>query len=136
MPLVLTELGSSIVLDTITENLPLMCFPYQNDRTPKKGDLISAYVECTFSGYGGAIPLLDWTPAEVQQGRAISQPTPTGWTHNGGPIDNFIFGICIVDNANNLIFAERDPRAPYLITPTNPAFSYQLRLSDLAEWPG
>ncbi len=136
MPLVLVQSGQLRYLQAVIDGLTLSVFPFQNDRTPRVTDTVDMYVEASFSGYAGALPLSTWAIPSLRNGRAVSNAPPSIWNHNGGPIDNNLFGICIVDELNNLLLVERDSRAPVLIRPVNPSYSYQGVLTCAAEFTG
>lgn len=80
---------------------------YQNDWTPQNYQGISAVVPATFSGYPGLSPLAGWL-APVQVGaQAQAQASNYTWTHDGGGLQNYIFGVYVVDDAGQLCWAER-----------------------------
>ncbi len=136
MPLVLCTEGELSFLTLIVSGLDALVYPFKNDRMPLRADTPAYYSEADFSGYTGAISLADWVAPYLSNARAFSSPSPALWTHNGGPIDNYIFGICCVDTANNLLWAERDPRAPVLMNPMQSTYSYQNVLTLAAEFTG
>lgn len=136
MPAVFVFNGQLECLQTLLDNLPVNCFPYKNDRTPRQGDHVGLYTEADFSGYDGRKALGGWSAALILDGRAYSLSAAVGWHHNGGPIDNNIYGVCVVSLAGDLIWAERDPRAPVLVRPANPDYSYTGTWTEAAEFVG
>jgi len=136
MPIVIQEHGQLRFLDAICEGLVMFVFPYSNDRIPKATDAIGLYTEADFSGYSGPQPLDSWNASEFSQSRAVSRHPPMTWTQNGGPIDNLIFGVCVVDEDFALLFAERDPRAPVIVRPSAPYYVWQPELSLTSEYGG
>jgi len=136
MPVVWNEQGLIGVLQSYVQSETLIVWPFKNDRMPSSTDSISLYTEADFSGYDGAIPLGLWGTPYLSNGRCFIKPSPVGWLHNGGPSDNFIYGVVCVDGLGNLVFAERDPRAPVLINLNNPSYNYQPVISDAVEFPG
>lgn len=138
MPLVAMVEGWRRVLQVFLANETILCFPYRNDRYPRFTDLVSAYAEADFSGYSGAQILGTWSSPAISAQRAITTAAAVTWNHNGGPTNNLIYGVCWVDGANNLLFAERDPRAPIPVSNVPPftTYAYTPRLSDTTEYPG
>lgn len=135
-PLVLVEFGQLSFLDLLLSGSDWKAFPYQNDRHPKAADTVDLYTEATFDGYSGPQSLLSWEAAEFIDGRALARHPALAWVHNGGGIDNYLFGICVVDADFNLIWAARDPRAPVYVRPQSPSYVYQPVLSVAAEYLG
>jgi hypothetical protein len=80
---------------------------YQNDWTPARTDPISAVVPADFSGYDGLHDLLSWTVPVMDGDQAISFAAERLWTHNGGPVQNWIFGVYVVDAGGLLVWADR-----------------------------
>lgn len=136
MPLVACFPGWRAVLEHFLANEIIFIFPFKNDRQPKWDDDASMYTEADFSGYTGAQNPINWSIPGLTAMRALTQATTMIWQHNGGPNDNQIFGVCWVDGMNNLLFAERDPRAPITVSNLQRAYAYTPRLSDTAEFPG
>lgn len=85
---------------------------FQNDWHPHQGDTMVAVVPATFSGYTGLHFLPGWSPAVLQGNLAVTQATPRLWTHNGGPVGNWIFGYYVVDATGVLRWAQRYPGDP------------------------
>lgn len=88
---------------------------YQNDRVPKRGDVLSQYVPATFSGYVGTKRLYGWTPAGMAGKRARSTGDRLKWMHDGGTMANWIYGYYVVDLSGKLTYAERFCDGPFLI---------------------
>jgi len=85
---------------------------FQNDITPVVATALSEIVPATFSGYAGEQVTFSWDAAVMAGVRAVTQAAALIWTHNGGPIQNWIFGYYLVSQSNTLIFAERFCPAP------------------------
>lgn len=136
MPAVWMVDGLRDVLQTYVQNTSLLVWPYKNDRQPTADDTLSLYFEADFSGYDGPVPLTSWGSPYLSNGRCFINSAPVAWLHNGGPTDNMIFGIVCVDGLGNLVYAERDPRAPVLVDPAHPNYGYRPILTDAVEFPG
>lgn len=80
---------------------------FQNDWNPQNYQEIGAVVPADFSGYPGLTPLGGWlAPAQVGA-QAQSSASNYVFTHDGGPLENYIFGAYVVDSAGRLCWAER-----------------------------
>lgn len=80
---------------------------FQNDHKPKRNDLIGAYVPASFSGYSGP-QLIYFNTAPVMVGEtARTSGPPLLWTHDGGPLSNFVYGFYVVDRAGAFTYGER-----------------------------
>lgn len=79
---------------------------YQNDWLIQSSQGISAVVPATFSGYAGLQPLANWTAAVLDGPAALTTADSLIWSHNGGPIQNYVFGIYVVADDGSLDFAE------------------------------
>lgn len=86
---------------------------YQNDWKPQSHQTISAVVPATFSGYPGLVYLNNWTPAVLEGAAAKTTADAVIWSHDGGPLQNYIFGVYVVAEDGSLDWAERIPEAPY-----------------------
>jgi hypothetical protein len=135
-PSVVTLDGTVWILDRVLSGSVLYAFPFTNDRRPKSTDRADMYVEANFSGYAGALLLNPWSSPQLVHGRAVSQSAIVHWYHDGGPIDNQIYGVCIVTQDNRLILVDRDPRGPVVINSSNRDYRYQARFNDLPEFSG
>lgn len=86
---------------------------FSNDFVPKLGSTIADVVPASFSGYDGERLLYGWTNAAMYGVRAKSFGTPLVWQHDGGPVNNQIFGYYVVDQSGILAFAERFCDGPF-----------------------
>lgn len=85
---------------------------YQNDWVIQSSQGIAAVVPATFSGYPGLLPLVNWTAAMMVGPAAVTSADPLIWTHSGGPLQNYIFGIYVVYDDGSLDWAQPIPNAP------------------------
>jgi hypothetical protein len=79
---------------------------YQNDWDIQSSQNISAVVPATFSGYPGLLPLLHWTAAALIGPAAATSADALMWSHSGGPVQNYVFGIYVVADDGGLDWAE------------------------------
>lgn len=111
--LVLVEGGMLEELDLLTTAWVGKRFAglMQNFGEPDRNWTIATIQPATFSGYAGLQLISGWTPATLLGERAITSAAGLSWTHNGGPVSNWIFGYYVVNLAGDLLWAERRPGA-------------------------
>lgn len=80
---------------------------FQNDISPGWETTLSMIEPCNFSGYSGLQTTFSWSAAVVQGQRAITRAHALTWIHDGGVIDNWVYGLYVVDAAGNYQWAER-----------------------------
>jgi len=85
---------------------------FKNDFEPKLTMSLGDLAICDFSGYSGEQPAYSWQAAVMQGIRAATQAGPLTWIHDGGPIQNYVYGYYVVDASAALIWAERFCPAP------------------------
>jgi hypothetical protein len=124
------------LVQLVIDELPLRVSLYKNDRTPKWSDTLAMYTLADFSGYSGFIAITGWSPPAMLGERAKITAAACNWAHNGGPTDNFIYGVVVTDNAGGFVWAERFSGAPITVTPATPNVGYVPVLTDTAEYPG
>lgn len=76
---------------------------------PLKSWTIANISVCTFSGYGGLQPLLNWSPATLDGLLAVSDATPLVWQHDGGAGSCLVTGNYVVDGNGQLHWVEYYP---------------------------
>jgi len=86
---------------------------YQNDFNPRLNSTIANVVPCNFSGYDGLRLLYFLTPSFMGGVRAIRLAQEYIWQHDGGAIDNWVYGYYVVDLSGNLVVAERFCNGPF-----------------------
>jgi hypothetical protein len=85
---------------------------YRNDWDIQSSQDISAVVPATFSGYPGLLPLVNWTAAVLDGPAALTAADALMWSHDGGPVQNYIFGIYVVADDGSLDWAEAITNGP------------------------
>jgi len=88
---------------------------FVNDREPKIGDVIGDYEEATFSGYSGMLLMGQFSAPAMSGVKARTFGPQVGWTHNGGPIANAVYGYFVVRNDGELAWAERFCDGPVIV---------------------
>jgi len=88
---------------------------FQNDRSPKLDDNASLFTPCTFSGYPGPVLTYGWTSPVMVGNRAFTHSEEFVWTHNGGPVGNWVYGYYVMNVSDELRFAERFCNGPFLV---------------------
>lgn len=87
------------------------CHLFQNDYTPIDGSILSNFLEASFDGYA-PVDANGWSDPLFVSPRALIQATACNYAKSAGSIGNLIYGYYILDQAGNLLWAERDPSAP------------------------
>lgn len=85
---------------------------FQNNAYPSLTWTKLSPVPCNFSGYSGLMLSFGWSAAVINNTRAVTEANALLWTHDGGPVGNFVYGYYVVDTAGELIWAERFCPAP------------------------
>lgn len=85
---------------------------FQNDYQPLQTSVIGNFVPCDFSGYAGLQSTFGWTVPAMSGFRARTVANELTWTHDGGPISNWVYGYYVVNPAGQLEWAERFCPAP------------------------
>jgi len=86
---------------------------FQNDFNPRLNSTIANVVPCNFSGYDGP-RLLYFTSASFMAGiRAARLAQEYQWRHDGGAIDNWVYGYYVVNLGGQLVLAERFCDGPF-----------------------
>lgn len=85
---------------------------YQNDWDIQSSQGISAVVPATFSGYPGLLPITGWLAAALNGPAALTTADSLLWSHNGGPAQNYVFGVYVVADDGSLDWAEAIKNGP------------------------
>lgn len=85
---------------------------YQNNWSVQPWQGISAVVPADFSGYSGLVPLTGWLAAVQSGPMAVATADQVLWSHNGGPVQNWIFGVYVVAPDGSLDWADPFPGDP------------------------
>lgn len=136
MPLVVVRSGLGVVLQLVKDHLTLRASLYKNDRTPKESDTIGLYTIADFSGYPGPLTIGPWAGPDAQTDWVKMTAPALAWLHNGGPVDNLIYGVVWTTLAGDFFAAERLARAPVVMDPARPNLQYVPVLTNTAEYPG
>lgn len=80
---------------------------FQNDFTPSITATISNIVPCTFSGYDGLHAMEVWHTPYLFGDLAVIDADPRLWQHDGGDVQNYVYGYYVVDVSGALRWAER-----------------------------
>lgn len=139
MPLKIPNVGELAILndflDVDTLNLPLVMRLYKNDHVPADGDVLADYTECDFDGYAEQ-NIVNWAFASTISGRAKSVADILEWTKAAGVTANNVYGYYVVDGSvpEKLLWAERDPEAPILMSTTGKKYSVQPVMTTVTEF--
>lgn len=85
---------------------------FQNDFVPRQSMTLLNITPATFSGYAGLQPCFSWSVPLVNGPYAISNAHELIWTHDGGPVGNWIYGYYVLNLGGVLMWAERFCPAP------------------------
>lgn len=67
---------------------------------------------CNFSGYVGVIPAVAWSAAVMLGEWALTRAALLQWTHNGGPVGNWVTGYYVVNQLGQLAWAKISSEGP------------------------
>lgn len=135
MPLVIATEGALRLLRVLADAWSVEYRLFQNDTVPSLESTVPSFVEATFSGYVGGQTPASWTNPVVQTNHAVSQGDGVSWTHDGGVMNNLIYGYFVLDTGTgDLLFAERDSSAPTLLEPGSPPYAIIPKFSFLSEF--
>jgi|SRR6185295_1383841 len=85
---------------------------FQNDYRPSFSSVASNFQEANFSGYGGELITYSWSVPQLSGIYAISTAHDMVWTHNGGPVSNWIYGYYVLTPSGDYVWGERFCPAP------------------------
>jgi hypothetical protein len=102
---------------------------FQNNKVPAAADTTADYVECNFSGYVRHT-LADLAPTTVSGGVAQTATGVHTWSHNGGPVQNLIYGWFAVDADEHLVAVSRNGAGPISLTAAGQSYSVQATFTD------
>jgi len=88
---------------------------FANDRLPLLDDLVGDYIPCDFSGYNGLRLFYGWSAPVASGVFSMSSASPIVWAHDGGPINNLVYGYYVLDRFGVLAFAERFCDGPFVL---------------------
>lgn len=101
---------------------------FQNNHTPTVGDVNADYTEATFTGYAG-VALGTWNAAFLNgSNQGEIDANPVTFTRTAGATSNTIYGAYVVDNAGDVVYAEKFS-APISMASTGDAFTYTPRFT-------
>lgn len=105
---------------------------FKNDHVPASDDVNADYTEANFSGYA-SVALGDWNAAFLNtDDKGEIDADPASFVHNGGGTSNTIYGAYVVDNAGDVIYAERFD-APRVMSANGDTIPYTARLTAVSQ---
>lgn len=130
-PVFIQDGGLGVKLTTLRDNLlsNLQLRLYRVDRVPAAGDVVTDYVECTFSGYSSQT-FSDLGAVSVSGGAAQVSTGVHTFSHSGGPTANSVYGWFAVDSQNRLICASRNGAGPVTLAAAGQSYSVQVTFTD------
>lgn len=135
MPLVIASTGALRLLRVLADAWQPEYHLFQNDMRPSIGSQLPDFVEATFSGYVGGQTPATWSDPVIQANHAVTQGDGLHWDHDGGVMNNNVFGYFVVDViTGDLLYAERSPSAPTLMEPGSPPYAVVPAFSLLSEF--
>lgn len=130
-PLVITFQGLLQILDVISVHWlsTLRIGLYSNPIDPDIALVIGQLEPTTFSGYSGLRSFATWTAPAIDGVRAVTTNGLLIWTHDGGPVADWVAGYYVVDPDGALVFLAAGDDPPVLMAgagqvyQVNPQFS-------------
>lgn len=115
-----------ILQQALSANILFRIHLFQNNHVPVFTDVLAAYTEATFDGYGGSVVLAWGVPFINGSNQAECDASTVTWVRSGGATSNTIYGIYVTDNAGLLVYAERFG-APVSMTSAGDTIGYTPR---------
>lgn len=128
MSAVVPDEGEVALLEIIKAdwNVPLgpRIFLFINDYTPAAADTFASYVLATFPGSEVEHRLNAWGAVATVGGIAtMSHPTVT-WTRSASGPSQTVYGIVVVDELNEVLYAERNPAGGIPMASIGDSYNY------------
>jgi len=117
-----------LLIDQTNNSMPELRL-FQDDQTPSAGDQIADYDEADFSGYSTK----SWGAASFDTDHAKHLSGPNDFVHNGGGIDNDIYGYWVHDGSEVLL-ARRFNTAPIVMDGSPDTIHYDSIEHRLHRW--
>lgn len=122
MPLVVTEEGDLEILGAVLVPSYYMGL-FQNNITPDPTLVLADLTPADFSGYNGLVQIDNWSTPVIVNGHAKSIASLIEWAHDGGVINNDIYGYYVVDaTQTKLLWLQLDPNPPVVMQPGSPPY--------------
>lgn len=116
MALKVPNIGLEELLPLLTAELAgaEVCL-FENNYTPVAGSLVGNFTEATFPGYARE-PLANWTAVVIAADHARQDADDCEFTLSatGGPYS--VYGYYVLSAGGDLLWAERDPNAPGVLS--------------------
>lgn len=134
MPLKVPNVGLLKLLPELTGQLTgaEVCL-FTNDYTPVASTVLADFAEATFPGYARQ-PLATWGAAVIvsDHSRQVAADCLFTLSTSGGPYSNY--GYFILDSAGDLLWAERDPNAPAVLSVAGDTYRVIPQLTMVSEF--
>lgn len=134
MPLKVPNIGLLNLLPRLTADIAgaELCL-YVNNYTPVAGSLLANFTEATFPGYARA-SLTGWDAAVIvsDHSRQVADDCLFTLSATGGPYS--VYGYFVLDGAGDLLWAERDPNAPGVLSTIGDQFRVIPQLTMVSEF--
>jgi len=118
MALVVVDDGALRSCRQLTQQWPSARFVglFSNELTMDRHLTIESIEECAFSGYGGKQELGTFGDPEMQGDRAVAYSVELLWSHDGGPVSDWVVGYFVVDSDGALLWVEDRDGGPVAMT--------------------
>lgn len=127
--LVVSDLGVFSAMEILRQtwnSALLRLHLFQNNIIPARTNVLADFTEATFDGYA-PVSISTWAVSVVSGHIAVSTPNNAIFTKSAGPTSNSVYGYYVTNSANTqLLWSERDPAAPFLLSVAGTQYSVQL----------
>jgi len=107
---------------------------FKNDYTPIATTVLADFTEADFDGYA-RIVLSGWPAAALDANdKASTELAAQTFTKSGAVTANTIYGVFVLDDVGNLLYAERNPAGGVVINTAGQTYSYLPRFTDKSEF--
>lgn len=133
MTLKLADLGCKQILidaSSVWTTTALKLHLFSSNTTPTTSSVLADFTECTFAGYA-AISMTGWAAPSVAAHVAKMLAAVKTFTRSTTGAAQNVYGYYVTDNGSTiLLWAERDPLAPIVVTNEGDSYTVTPSLSE------
>lgn len=135
--LVVSDYGLGVIDSLLAAGynaIPVEVGLFVNNITPDRTTIFSDLTEAVWTSYT-RFNVDDWAPAAVAAHLGLLVASPKIWTFDGSVSDPSIYGYFVQDNAGHLLWCQRDPSAPVVLSLLSPFYALAPRFTAYSQYP-